>query len=124
MDELLDVLFHPARWAADAAELRPLTRAYLSLLIAGVALAVAFAVGWLSSRWAHRRTGDDTNERVERTIRRLRRQIIALTLFFGAYVAVEVAPLPARIADWISGIAFVGGAFVFARALIRVTALL
>src|SRR5439155_1897850 len=51
-------------------------------------------------------------------------QIIALTLFFGAYLAVEVAPLPVKLADWISGIAFVGGAFVFARALIRLTALL
>src|SRR5438477_10680925 len=99
MDELLDVLLHPARWAADAADLRPLTRLYLALLIAAVALAFAFAVGWLSSRWAHRRTGDDTTERVERTITRLRRQLIALTLFVGAYLAVEVSPLPQRLTE-------------------------
>ncbi|MDB4964886.1 MAG: mscS [Myxococcales bacterium] len=124
MDELFDVLFHPARWVADAAELRPLTRLYLSLFIAAVAFGVALAVGWLSSRWAHRRTGESTSERNEETIRRLRRQLIALTLFFGAYLAVEVAPLPGRIAGWISGVAFVGGALVFARALIRLVALL
>lgn len=124
MDELLEILLHPTRWAADAAELRPLTRAYLSLFILAIAIGVSFAVGWLSARWAHRRTGDDHSERNERTIRRLRRQLIALTLFFGAYLAAEVAPLPARLVDWISGIAFVGGALVFARALIRLVALL
>jgi small-conductance mechanosensitive channel len=124
MDELFDVLFHPTRWVADAADLRPVTRAYLAVFILAVAVAVAFAVGWLTSRWAHRRTGDDRSERNERTIRRFRRQLIALTLFYAAYLAVEVAPLPARMVDWISGIAFVGGALVFARALIRLVALL
>ena len=39
MDELFDVLLHPSRWVlANAGELRPATRVYLSLLIFGVTL--------------------------------------------------------------------------------------
>jgi MscS family membrane protein len=124
MDELLDVLLHPSRWATDAPELRPLTRIYLSLFILGVTFAVAFAAGALTSRWAHKRTGAATSERNERTIARLRRALILLVVFLGAYLAIEMAPWPARLANWLSGVTFVLGALVSARALIHLVALL
>lgn len=124
MDELLDVLSHPSRWATDASALRPMTRVYLSLLLLALTLAVAFAVGALTSRWAHKRTGEATSERNERTIARLRRGLILLVVFLGAYFAVEIAPWPARIADWLAGVTFVLGAFVSARVLIQLVALL
>ena len=111
MDELLDVLDSSlALGRGNAGELRPATRIYLSLLVFGVTLLAAFAAGWLSSRWAHRRTGEATSERNERTIVRLRRSFVALVVALGAYLAVEMAPLPARLDDWISGAAFVLGA--------------
>src|SRR3954469_5148507 len=124
MNELLDVLLHPGRWAASADELRPSTRLYLSLFVLGVTIAVAFVSGWLTSRWAHRRTGEATSDVNERTITRLRRHLIALILFIGGYLAVEMAPLPSRIGDWLSGVAFVLGAFVCARMVTRLVALL
>jgi MscS family membrane protein len=125
MDELLDVLEHPARWvAANAGELRSSTRVYLSLLILGVTVLVAFAAGWLSARWAHRRTGEETSERNERTIMGLRRNFIALVIALGAYLAVEMAPLPARLDDWLSGATFVFGTIVCARLVIRLAGIL
>jgi MscS family membrane protein len=124
MDELLDVLLHPARWAADAAELRPSTRLYLALLIFALTILVAFVAGALSARWAHRRTGDSTSDRNERTIRRLRRSFINLVLFIGAYLSIEMAPFSHRFAEWLSGIAFVLGAFAAARLAIHMVALL
>ena len=45
-------------------------------------------------------------------------------LFIGAYLAVEMAPLPPRLVDVIAGVAFVLGAFVCARVVIRLVALL
>lgn len=124
MDELVDLLLHPARWASDASSLRPLTRLYLSLLIFGVTVAVAFIAGALSSRWAHRRTVAATSARNERTITKLRRGLVLLVVFLGAYLAIEMAPWPARIADWLAGVTFVIGAFVSARLLIHLVALL
>ena len=124
MDELIDVLVHPSRWATDASALRPLTRVYLSLFVLGVTLGVAFAVGALTSRWAHKRTGEATSERNERTIGKLRRGLIVLVVLLGAYLAIEMAPWPARVADWLAGVTFVVGALVAARAIIHLVALL
>ena len=124
MDELTDVLLHPARWAANASDLRPSTRIYLALGVLGVTLFGAVVAGWLSSRWAHRRTADARSESNELTILRFRRSFILLVVILGSYLAVELAPLPARVADWLSGALFVLGAFVCARLAIRVVALL
>ena len=124
MDELLDVLLHPSRWAADASTLRPLTRVYLALLALGVTVLAAFVAGALSARWAHRRTSEATSERNEQTIARMRRSFITLVLCIGAYLAVELAPLPQRPTDWLSGVAFVVGALVCARLVISLVALL
>jgi MscS family membrane protein len=124
MDELLDVLLHPTRWAASASELRPSTRIYLSLFVLGVTVAAAFIAGAISSRWAHKRTGDSTSERNERTIVRLRRAFILLVVAIGAYLAIEMAPLPERLADWLSGASFIVGALVCARLVIHLVALL
>ncbi len=124
MDELLDVLLHPARWAASADELRPSTRVYLALLILAITIGAALAGGWLSGRWAHRRTGAVTSESNERTIVELRRSLIALVIFLGGYLAVEMAPLPGRLDEWLSGALFVLGAFVCARLATRIVTLL
>ncbi|MGZ3440552.1 MAG: mechanosensitive ion channel family protein [Polyangia bacterium] len=124
MDELLDVLLHPTRWAASASELRPSTRLYLSLFVLGVTVGAAFIAGAISSRWAHKRTAESTSERNERTIVRLRRAFILLVVAIGAYLAIEMAPLPERFADWLSGAAFIVGALVCARLLIHLVALL
>jgi small-conductance mechanosensitive channel len=124
MDELFAVLFHPSRWAADASDLRPATRIYLALFILGVTLLAAFAAGALSSRWAHRRTADTTSESNERTITRLRRSLIALCIFIGGYLAIEMSPLPTRVSGWLAGAAFVLGALVCARLVIGLVALL
>ena len=124
MDELLDVLLHPTRWVESASGLRPLTRVYLALFVLGVTVAVAFIAGALSSRWAHRRTAESTTERNERTILRLRRAFILLVIAFGAYLSVEMAPLPERLEGWLSGAAFVFGALVSARLTIHLVALL
>jgi MscS family membrane protein len=124
MDELLDVLLHPTRWAASASELRPSTRIYLSLFVLAVTLAAAFVAGAISSRWAHKRTGEATSERNEGTIRRLRRSFILLVIAVGGYFAVEMAPMPDRLADWLSGAAFVVGALFCARLVIHLVALL
>jgi MscS family membrane protein len=124
MDELRDVLLHPTRWAASASELRPSTRLYLALLVFGVTVLAAFAAGALSARWAHRRTGDSTSERNERTILRLRRGFILLVVAIGSYLAFEMAPLPPRLADGLAGAMFVAGALVCARLVIQLVALL
>ncbi len=124
MDELLDVLLHPARWAADASTLHPLTRVYLALGTLALTLLAAFAAGALSSRWAHRRTGEGASARSELTILRLRRSFILLCILIGAYLAIEMAPLPARVGDWLAGITFVLGALMAARLTIRLVALL
>ena len=124
MDELLDVLLHPTRWAADAADLRPSTRAYLALFIFGVTVLAAFVAGALSARWAHRRTGDTTSERNEHIILRLRRHFIALVVVIGSYLAVEMAPLKPRLADVLSGFLFVVGTIAGARLVIRLVGLL
>ena len=124
MDELLDVLFHPTRWAESASALRGSTRVYLALFVLGVTLLAAFAAGALSSRWAHRRTGQSTSESNERTILRLRRGFILLVVAIGAYLAVEMAPLPERLESWLGGALFVLGALVCARLVIRLVALL
>jgi small-conductance mechanosensitive channel len=124
MDELLDVLLHPARWAADASDLRPATRAYLALFIFGVTLLAAWGAGALSSRWAHKRTGDSTSERNENIIVRLRRHFIALVVVIGSYLAVEMAPLKPRLDEVLTGVLFVVGVIVAARLTIRMVALL
>jgi MscS family membrane protein len=124
MDELLDVLLHPSRWAADASDLRPSTRIYLALFIFGVTVLAAFVAGALSARWAHQRTGDATSERNEHVILRLRRHFIALVVVIGSYLAVEMAPLRPRLADALSGFLFVVGAIVCARLIIRLVAVL
>ena len=124
MDELFDVLFHPTRWVASASELRPSTRIYLSLFVLGVTVAAAFIAGAISSRWAHQRTGESTSERNERTILRLRRAFILLVVAIGAYLAVEMAPLPERLAGWLAGASFVVGALICARLVIHLVALL
>ena len=124
MDELTDVLLHPTRWAANASDLRPSTRIYLALGVFAVTLLGAFIAGWLSSRWAHKRTGKATTAGNERTILRFRRSLILLVVVIGSYLAVELAPLPVRLADWLSGALFVLGALVCARLAIRVVALL
>ena len=124
MDELTDFLSHPARWAANASDLRPSTRIYLALTVLAVTLAGAVVAGWLSARWAHQRTGDTTSETNERTILRFRRSFILFVVVIGSYLAVELAPLPARVAEWLTGVLFVVGALVCARAVIRAVALL
>jgi small-conductance mechanosensitive channel len=124
MDELFDVILHPTRWMASASELRPSTRLYLALFIFGITVLGAFVAGWLSSRWAHRRTGDTTSERNERTILKLRRGFILLVVAIGSYLAFEMAPLPPRLDDWLSGATFVLGALVCARVVIQLVALL
>lgn len=124
MDELFDVLFHPTRWVASASELRPATRIYLSLFVLGVTVGAAFIAGAISSRWAHQRTGESTSERNERTILRLRRAFILLVVAIGAYLAVEMAPLPERFAEWLAGASFVVGALICARLVIHLVALL
>jgi small-conductance mechanosensitive channel len=124
VDELLAILLHPSRWASDASLLHPLTRVYLSLFVLSVTLASAFGAGALTSRWARKRTGAATSERNERTIARLRRGLILLVVFVGAYLAIEIAPWPAPVADWLAGAIFVLGALVSARVLIHLVALL
>jgi MscS family membrane protein len=124
MDDLLDVLIHPTRWVQSAAELRPSTRIYLSLFVLGVTVAAAFIAGAISSRWAHKRTGETTSERNERTIVRLRRALILIVVAIGFYLAVEIAPLPERLDGWLSGASFVFGALVCARLVIHLVALL
>jgi MscS family membrane protein len=124
MNEVVDVLLHPARWGADADQLRPLTRFYLSLLTLAVTFGCSFVAGWLGARWAHRRTVAATSERNEQTIARLRREFVAIVLFIGAYLAVEMAPLPAKIERILAGGLFVLGAFVAAQLVIRLVALL
>ncbi len=124
MDELLDFLLHPARWAVGASELRSSTRISLALFILGVTVAAAFAAGVLSSWWAHRRTAEATSESNERTIVRLRRSFVALVIFVGAYLAIEMAPLPSRLSEWLAGAAFILGALACARLMTRVVAIL
>ena len=124
MDELLAVLLHPSRWVASATELRDSTRIYLALFVFGVTVLAAFVAGALSARWAHRRTGDATTERSEHTIVKLRRGFIGLVVVLGSYLALEIAPLPARLDDWIVGAVFVLGALVCARVVIQLVTLL
>jgi small-conductance mechanosensitive channel len=124
LDELLDVLLHPTRWAESASALRPSTRIYLALFVFGVTVGAAFVAGAISSRWAHRRTGETTSERNERTIVRLRRAFILLVIALGSYLAIEMAPLPERAEGWLSGATFVFGALVCARLTIHLVALL
>jgi small-conductance mechanosensitive channel len=124
MDELLAILLHPGRWAASADELRPSTRIYLALFVLAVTVTVAFVGGWLTSRWAHKRTGEATSESNERTIVGLRRNLIALIACIGGYWAAELAPLSSRLYEWLSGIAFVVGAIVCARMVTRLVAVL
>ena len=81
-------------------------------------MAAAFAAGVLSSWWAHRRTAEATSESNERTIVRLRRSFVALVIFVGAYLAIEMAPLPSRLSEWLAGAAFILGALACARLMI------
>jgi len=124
MDDLLDVLLHPARWAANAPDLRPSTRIYLALAVFAVTLLGAFVAGWLSSRWAKRRTAAAASASNDQTILRFRRSFILLVATIGFYFAVELAPLPPRLADWLAGALYVLGALVCARVVIRIVALL
>ena len=124
MIEVVDVLLHPSRWGADADQLRPLTRVYLAFLTLFVTFGCSIIAGWLGARWAHRRTQDATSERNEVTIVRLRREFVAIVLFIGGYLAVEMAPLPVKIERILAGGTFVLGAFVCAQLVIRLVALL
>ena len=96
--------FIPRAGPTSASELRPSTRIYLALFVLGVTAAGGvrrrrdqLALGALA---APART---TSERNERTIARLRRDFILLVVAIGAYLAVEMAPLPARLAGWLAG---------------------
>lgn len=125
MDEVVDVLLHPARWAADASTFRPLTRLYLALVLFALTLLFAVAAGAVSSRWARRRArGAGRSERGERTITRVRRGFVALSLLVGAYLASEMAPLPPRVEGWVAGTLYVVAAAVAARLTMNVVALL
>ena len=59
-------------------------------------MVLSFAVGSLGPRAARDRPASDTSERDERTVVRLKRQLIALTLFFGAICAVASGAAAAR----------------------------
>ena len=124
MDELVDVLLHPSRWAADASDLRPSTRIYLAFTVFAVTLLAAFVAGFLSSRWAKRRTGEAKTASNEQTILRFRRSFILLVVAIGGYLAVEIAPIPTRLGGWLSGAIYVLGALVCARLVTKVAALL
>jgi small-conductance mechanosensitive channel len=125
VNELTDLLLHPARWANDASVLRPSTRLYIAL---GILLATALTstvVGWVTSRWARRRTaGAPDGQDRERNIRRVKRGLRLVTLFIGVYLAVEVAPLPLHLDEVISAPLFVLGALVAARLVIHLSSLL
>lgn len=124
MNEVVDVVLHPSRWGADADQLRPLARVYLAFFTLLVTVALSFIAGWLGARWAHRRTKDATSARNEETIVRLRREFVAIVLFIGGYLAVEMAPLPSKIERILAGSTFVLGSFVCAQLVIRLVALL
>jgi small-conductance mechanosensitive channel len=125
VNELADLLLHPARWANDASVLRPSTRLYLALSTLVLTALTSAVVGWITSRWAHRRTAataaaDDQ----ERNIRRVKRGLRLFTIFIGIYLAVEVAPLPLHVDEIFSAPLFVLGALVAARLMIHLSSLL
>jgi small-conductance mechanosensitive channel len=122
MNELAELFLHPARWASDAAALPSSTRIYLALLTLIATGLTSLAAGALTSRWARQR-GEPITERGMRRLLRVRRDLVALVILVGAYLAVEMAPLPDRIEAVLAGIAYVLGAFVCARAVIRLAAL-
>jgi small-conductance mechanosensitive channel len=123
VNELADLLLHPARWANDASVLRPSTRLYIALLTLAVTALTSAIVGWVSSRWARRRTAAAPEDQ-ERNIRRVKRGLRLVTIFLGIYLAVEVAPLPLHLDEVISAPLFVLGAFVMARLVIHLSSLL
>jgi MscS family membrane protein len=123
--DLLDLLFHPQRWAYDSTELKPSTRWYMALLILLVTIAVSAIAGFLSARWAHRRTGSTPAAQAEQEnrIRRIVRGLRYVLLFIGVYLAVEVAPLPPHADEVLSAPLFVIGALVAARVIVNIASL-
>jgi small-conductance mechanosensitive channel len=127
MHELVDVLAHPARWASDAETFPPLTRIYLSLLTLAATVVVAAVAAFVGTRWAARRADREASGLSERGLNqlgRVRRDTVALCVFIGANLAIQIAPLPQRLDELLAGITYVLGALVCARLVIHGAALL
>ncbi len=102
-----------------------LDRRLLSLAVFVLTLLIAWIAGVLSSRWARgrsQRAGAASGS--ELRIGRVRSGLVALLLFVGAYLSIEVAPLPPRLEGIAAGVTFVGGALVMAWLLTHLVTLL
>ena len=107
MTDFLALLVRPADWNAD---LPTRQRIFLSLAIIALTILIAGVAVWLLSRWANRRGLADTSAlslHHERRARNLRRSLFTFVVFLGLYWAAEIAPLPARINDIVTGLGFV-----------------
>ena len=122
MSQLLDVLGHPSRWN-DVDGLAPETRVIVSLVLLALSMALAMLASIVTARWVKRRAAASTGP-AARSEAKARRGLSLLVGFLGLYLAVEIAPLPAKLERILSGTAFVLGAFVAARFIIHLVALL
>ena len=101
MDELLDVLLPSRRAGPPIGELRPSTRIYLALFVLGVTVAAGvrrrLAVARAGRTRAHAATATQRARRAQPIAAPAARLHRCSSSFVGAYLAVEVAPLPARL---------------------------
>jgi small-conductance mechanosensitive channel len=130
--ELGELLLHPSRWN-DLSGLAPHHRILLSLGILALTIVLAWVVGALSGRWASARAqksgatengGSRVAAPVADRIRRIRRGLMLVTLFGGAYLACEAAPLPDRVSSIVEGTLYVLAVWTIARLVIHVITLL
>ena len=123
MEELLGVIFHPARWNS-VGELSAHQRILLSLFALSLTAIVSTLAGMLSARWAHTRSREvGPDSAIHERIAGVRRTLVLLVISVGGYVSVQVAPLPSAVERGLSGTLFVVGAFVAARFIIHVVTL-
>jgi small-conductance mechanosensitive channel len=120
--ELLDLLVHPSRWNT-VGELSPGLRALTALIIFTLTAALGALLAMWSARYARGRDISSTGA-TARAAAKVQRGLVALLAFVGIDVAVDVAPLPAKLETVIGGVAFVVAALAGARVVINLVALL
>lgn len=130
MDEILEVLLHPAQWS-QVESLSSHQRVILSIIVLALTAVVALIAGAAGARWARRRAASATTEaaavdgrRFDERARRLGRSFVWLVLSVGAYLAIDAAPLHDRLQAVLGSFAFIIGALSLAGLTIHVTTLL
>jgi small-conductance mechanosensitive channel len=127
MDEIVEVLLHPAQWS-QVESLSSHQRLILAALVLGLTAIVAFVAGVVSARWARRRAATASaagvDGRLDDRARRLGRSFVWLSLSVGTFYAVNAAPLADRLQSFLGSIAFVVGAIALARSVVHLVTLL